>query len=265
MTNSLITCAYTLTAVGGQPIASLAARFAAVQLDLTIPRTFGLLPVSDTTAAPVGQAVTRTMVFRMVPTVTGAAILIVGGGAALGPISSLLITAPGVGYARAPIAIFGTPGKGGSGHVRMNVGGTTILQGGSGYTGATTVAFVGGEIRSGGTVAKGTPIIAGGVITGVTITDHGSEYHAYPDLVFTDSGGGTGASGVASLTISSGVVDFPGNGYSNAEPVTLTPYFTASWPDSSNAQGQILQGWMLEEFQSALQTTAILAATPVVS
>jgi hypothetical protein len=99
----------------------------------------------------------------------------------------------------------------------------------------------------------------------VTITNPGTGYHAYPDLVFTDPGGGAGASGVASLTIASGVVDFPGNGYSNAEPITLIPYFTDSWPDSSNAQGQILQGWMLEKFQSALQTSSILAATPVVS
>ena len=264
MTNSLITCAYTLTAVGGQSIASLAARFAAVPLDLTIPRTFGLLPVSDTTAA-VGQAVTRTMVFSMTPTMAAAAAIVVGGGAPLGKITNMPITVPGNGYAQPPIASLGSPGHGGGLHVTCQMAGVTILNGGTGYSGATTVKFVGGELGPKGVAATGTPIIALGVITGVTLVTLGDDYHSYPDLLFQDSGGGSGASGVGVLSVFRGVVDFPGDGYSSSTPVTLSPVFPVSWPDSSSAQGQILQGWMLEEFQSALQTTSILAATPVVS
>jgi hypothetical protein len=265
MANSLITCAYTLTAVGGQSIASLAARFAAVPLDLTIPRTFGLLPVSDTTAAPSGQSVTRTMVFQMTPTMAAAASVVVGGGAALGKITSMPITVPGNGYAKPPIASLGSPGTKGQVHVTCEMGGVTILQPGSGYSGATTVQFVGGDLGPKGVAATGTPIIAGGHITGVTLVTLGNDYHTYPDLLFTDSGGGSGASGVGVLSVFRGIVDNPGNGYSNATPVTLSPVFPVSWPDASASQGQILQGWMLEEFQSALQTSSILAAAPVVS
>jgi|SRR5579871_317459 len=270
MTNSLITCAYTLTAVGAQSIATLTPRFAAVPLDLTIPRLFGLLPESDSTAAPVGTSVTRTIVFRMVPNTPAAASIVLLGGQPLGKIAHVSLSVAGFGYAKPPIVSFGTPGAKGQAHARGQVVSGIVLQGGSGYTGATVATFVGGEVEPTGTVAKATPNISAGVITGVTMVSAGQGYQSYPDIVFTDSGGGSGASGIGALEVENVVVDNPGDGYSASTPVTLTPVFPASFPDASqaggaNGQGQVLQGWMLQELQQALNTTYIVAAVPVVS
>ena len=74
------------------------------------------------------------------------------------------------------------------------VGSVVISSGGSGYTGAPTVAFSGG----GGTGAAGTAIIQNGAVTGVTITNPGQGYTSAPTVAFS-GGGGTGAAGTANL------------------------------------------------------------------
>src|ERR1700734_891232 len=72
MTTNTLTCVYKLTAVGAVPVATLAARFAAVPIDISIPRKCGLLYFSDATAT-VGQVVTRTIVLRATPTTAATA------------------------------------------------------------------------------------------------------------------------------------------------------------------------------------------------
>src|SRR5262249_1631134 len=67
-----------------------------------------------------------------------------------------------------------------------------MTKGGSGYTSAPTVTFLGG----GGFGAAGVATISGGVVTGVTLTSNGSGYTSPPTVVFT-GGGGTGAAAVA--------------------------------------------------------------------
>ena len=73
----------------------------------------------------------------------------------------------------------------------------TVLTGGSGYTGASTATF--DAAPGGGTTATGTPIIVGGVITGVTITNAGTGYLTAPSITFADSGGGSNATGNTTL------------------------------------------------------------------
>ena len=87
-TTHTLTCVYKLTAVGAVPVAALAARFAAIPVDLFLPNKVGLLYEADSTAT-VGQVVTRTIVLQARPTTdaTGTATLF-GGLPSGGPIDS---------------------------------------------------------------------------------------------------------------------------------------------------------------------------------
>jgi FtsP/CotA-like multicopper oxidase with cupredoxin domain len=64
----------------------------------------------------------------------------------------------------------------------------SVVNGGSGYTSAPTISFVGG----GGTGAAATATVSGGKVTYVALTNPGSGYTTAPVVTFT-SGGGTGA------------------------------------------------------------------------
>ena len=64
----------------------------------------------------------------------------------------------------------------------------TVLAGGIGYSTAPTLTFSGG----GGTGMAGTATVAGGIVTGITITAQGSGYTSAPTIAF--GGPGTGAS-----------------------------------------------------------------------
>ncbi|MCY3022845.1 MAG: hypothetical protein NTW87_28020 [Planctomycetota bacterium] len=100
-----------------------------------------------------------------------------------------------------------------------------VASGGSGYTSAPTVTFIGG----GGTGATATAIVGNGVVTGVTFTPpggNGTGYTSAPTVILT-GGGGTGALAVARTavveeqTLSSITVTFGGTGYTSAPDVTL--------------------------------------------
>jgi hypothetical protein len=67
-----------------------------------------------------------------------------------------------------------------------------IINGGSGYTGATTITI---SAPAAGVTATATPIISGGVITGLTFTNAGSGYTdaKAPTATIADGGGGSGA------------------------------------------------------------------------
>jgi hypothetical protein len=70
--------------------------------------------------------------------------------------------------------------------------GYKIVNGGSGYTGATTITI---SAPAAGVTATATPIITGGVITGLTFTNAGTGYTdaKAPTATIADGGGGTGA------------------------------------------------------------------------
>ena len=67
------------------------------------------------------------------------------------------------------------------------VASVTVNSGGSNYTSAPTVTFIGG----GGSGAAGTATISGGRVTGVTMTSGGSGYTTVPSVSFSGGGGAT--------------------------------------------------------------------------
>ena len=97
-----------------------------------------------------------------------------------------------------------------------------VNTGGTGYTGATVVTFSGG----GGTGAVASPIISGGVITGVQITNNGSGYTSAPTIAFVDTtGNGATATAIVSLggKISSSLILPEDNSFSaKLDPLTGT-------------------------------------------
>jgi hypothetical protein len=90
----------------------------------------------------------------------------------------------------------------------------TIVSGGSGYTSAPEVTFVGGKSgtsNSAFSTAAGTAIIQNGSVVSIEITNEGFDYLSTPEITFS-GGGGNGASATANLlTIDSIYGDFAGS------------------------------------------------------
>lgn len=87
------------------------------------------------------------------------------------------------------------------------VTGTTIVSGGSGYTGTPSVAF-GAPTGAGGVQATGTANVTGGVVTSITITNAGSGYEEAPSVSF--SGGSPSVAASATAQIEVGYTILPG-------------------------------------------------------
>ena len=89
-----------------------------------------------------------------------------------------------------------------------------VVFGGSGYTSAPTVQFVGGKSgtsNSAFSTASGIAIIENGKVVAIEITNEGFDYVSTPEITFT-GGGGTGASATANLSpIDSIYGDFAGS------------------------------------------------------
>ena len=77
------------------------------------------------------------------------------------------------------------------------VTGTTITNGGSGYTSPPSVQFNTGSAND----AKGYAIVSGGVVTEIVISDPGSGYSVAPTITFS-GGGGSGATATAQIATS---------------------------------------------------------------
>jgi hypothetical protein len=82
--------------------------------------------------------------------------------------------------------------------------GASVMNGGGGYSAATTVTFDPGP--TGSVLATGVPVITGGVITGINMTAWGQGYvpalpgsAGVPDVTIADSGGGGGAIATATM------------------------------------------------------------------
>lgn len=100
----------------------------------------------------------------------------------------------------------GTPGISGQG-----VRAVTMTAQGIGYVPATAVVTLSAPNVAGGTQATAQPVIVlntatTGAIAAVKITNPGTGYTSPPTVTFSDTGGGTGATAVASLRQSSGAL-----------------------------------------------------------
>ncbi len=96
-----------------------------------------------------------------------------------------------------------------------SIGGIYLLNGGSGYSTATTSITVSAPTGtiSGVTnvTATATPVIVNGAIVGINVTSHGAGYTSAPSVTITDTGAspGTGASAVAAPAWSPVVITVP--------------------------------------------------------
>jgi hypothetical protein len=101
---------------------------------------------------------------------------------------AIQVVSPGAGYTNPTITI--SPGVSGTATAEavllggsQSVNSVSVSAGGSGYSGATQVVFSGG----GGTGAAGVPVISGGAVTGVTMTNHGTGYSSAPTVAIVDA------------------------------------------------------------------------------
>ena len=158
-----------------------------------------------------------------------------GGGAGATAISTLTpttvahinVTAPGQNYIEPPQIIVIGGGNGQGAIASPTASDSTsaliaviIFEGGSGYTTAPTVAFVGG----GGKGATGTATVSGGAVTGVTITNGGTGYNnVVPPIVVFGSGGCVAVpvlqgGGVVQINVTN-----PGSGFTQNAQVLIAP------------------------------------------
>lgn len=234
---------------------------AAIPTDFTLPNFWGLLLVSDATTNPSGNALQRTWVFKMVPTIGDATITAqLQGGSAAAPVAKLTVTGAGGLYARPPILTFtggGTPLAQAIAYAQMQVGGALVLQGGAAYTGATIATFVGGDLAPGGTPAvAGAVTVVGNAVTGVAVATPGGPYNVPPTCVISDTGGGAGAEVVLGLSVSGATLAYGGKGYTSAPTVVVTPLCKAMAPDSSN-QASLIIGFMVGICQNVLKMPCV--------
>jgi parallel beta-helix repeat protein len=115
------------------------------------------------------------------------------------------------------------------------LGGIYVLNGGSGYSSATTVTISGG----GGTGAQAAPVISGGVVVGFSVTNHGSGYTSAPTVTINDPAAtpGTGAVAAAAPAWSPIVITVPWvtNGASLTINLTNNLSFTPAGGGTANA------------------------------
>lgn len=263
MSNTTITCPYQATATN-QSIPDLQTILAGVPIDLSLPRLWGVVPTADATTNPSGSTVQRVIVLTMGTAFTGAG-PVVDGGEKASPIRS--VTLPGglpTNYGAPPIVSFpDATGSGATAFVEMGLGTIEILNGGTGYTGVTTVAtVVGGDLAPGGVPAQVTPTVALGVVTGITIVNPGKGYNVFPQIVISDTGGGSGAVVVAALTPVGITLQQQGNDY-RAPELTLTPFFKSCCPDTAD-QSAPFKNWMTQVLADGAQT-AINALAPTIT
>jgi hypothetical protein len=276
-TTTFITCAYSLTAVGAVPVATLAAQFAAIPVDLALPNMVGLLYDNDVTSTA-GQTVTRTITLRARPSTDATATATLFSGDVSGsPIDALALGASGHDYAAPPVIGFDGTAENISAVAiaLMGVDEVLVINGGSGYV-APTVTFVGGELPPSPIFAEGvltpqsaqatgTVTIAGGVITAIVMTTRGGPYQVPPLAVITDTGG-SGAILSPTLRVTGLSLLNPGAGYGDGAPtLSLTPFFASINPDSEpTSQIATVRSWMKGTFEAAMRMP-IIAATPVIT
>jgi hypothetical protein len=250
-----ILCQYNLIVSGNQSQASLAARLAAVPLDLSLPRMWGLIPTSDVTSTPSATIVERVIELNMGNTFSAPITAVQDSSPLHGRVRSLILGSTTGYLAGPPIVNFSAPNPSGLKAAASPVMGlkqVLIANGGLGYTGATTAALVGGNLAPGGTPATlGAITLIGGSVTSVAVANPGSGYTTYPQIVFTDSGGGSGASAYGGLNLVGVTLNSGGSLYSAPPTVTLTSLFFASTPGEVGGEvtDYTMGNWMTGQMQ----------------
>jgi hypothetical protein len=254
-----IICAYELTVSGNQSQASLAARFAAVPLDLSLPQMWGLIPIEDVTTEPTAKEILRTITLHFDN--AGATLTPVQDTDPLhGGIDSLTLGATSGYFAGPPvITISPSPIPGGKPAAAVAIMGVTeaiVANGGSGYTGASVATLVGGNLAPGGTPATLGPIaLIGGVVSSIAIATPGSGYTTFPTIVITDSGGGSGAEVYGGLQIVGTTMTAHGSLYSSLPTITVTALFNASVPgEMAETTDATMANWMTGQLQIATRS-----------
>ena len=136
-------------------------------------------------------------------------------------VTGLTITDPGKGYTSAPTVTITGDGTAATATATIDkqVESISMSSGGSGYLpNQTSVLLFGG----GGSGATAVPVIAGGEITGITVTGSGAGYTSAPTVVI--NGNGTGAAAVASIggVLTVVTITDSGTGYTTAPTVTIS-------------------------------------------
>lgn len=130
----------------------------------------------------------------------------------------------GTGYTSAPtVAFSGGGGSGAAGTANLTNGiALAIGAGGTGYTAAPTVTI--SPPPAGGVQATATVTVAGGIITGVNVTNPGTGYTALPTVTITPTNGGTGGVLTPTLTgrVGSVTITNGGSNYASAPSISFT-------------------------------------------
>jgi hypothetical protein len=280
---STATLAYTAH-LGGATAAEVAALMASVPVPPSVLNAFGLRILSDST--PVASPVVRTIVLGLNPASTATATAtLLDHGASGSSVGALAVTSPGSGYVLPPIVTFtgGRPAdvvRPGFPTISIDVNplvgsvnapavaqayleavSVSIPSGGTGYSAATTLVVTGRQSQD-GTPMVLTPTIAGGVITGVAITDPGSGYTGVPSITAVDPGTVPGSGADITVTMGVGKLELyrGGAGYSSVPTVVLTPVFQAFFPSTSD-QARPLEQLMTSALEAA--TMGPVFASPV--
>lgn len=271
MSNSTITCVYTIPLMGSQSGAALLARMKLIPIDLTLPHLWGLRYFSDASSL-VGSSIVRTVVFKMVPTSVATATASLDAGNIGSPVLDLTVTSAGDGYV-APAVVSISGGDAGNGTVPyeaatataiMKMTSVAILSGGGGYQDGDVVVVSGGGWGPDVVLptAEISAVVGGGVATVITVLTPGSGLTQPPDFtVVSNSGSGILLS--AGLGVDSLSLNNAGAGYSSAPTVGMISSYVAAHPDTSD-QGSSLANFMTQVFQAALNTD-VIASIPVVS
>jgi len=140
------------------------------------------------------------------------------------PLSSIALTAGGSGYTSAPtVAFVGGNGSGATATATLtptSVASANVTAGGTGYTSAPAVSASGG----GGTGFAATAVLTGSAVTSINITNHGVGYTSAPTLALS-GGAGSGATATAVLTgtsVASLALTAQGNGYNTTPTVSFS-------------------------------------------
>ena len=263
-----IACPYKLTVVGGQSGVSLRNKMAAVPIDLYLPTKSGLR-LTDDGITLLGNDILRTIAFTMVPRAAATMrVNLVPGDGSGSPLYSIGSRSFGQGYAAPPLISRtggAAPNKEAILTAQMSLSNIDIIKTGSGYTNATVVSVVGGQLAPGGKQATVTVILAGGFVTGFTIPDPGGPYNVPPTVILTDSGGGSGALVSTGLGVSGVTIVDPGMGFRPENPPTygFTPLFYQLFPIGTD-QAASMRNWMRGVFQEALDTP-VYGLEPVIT
>lgn len=136
-------------------------------------------------------------------------------------VSGVIMTGAGSGYNSIATVTFSAPPAGGTtatGTCMMGpLASITVTNGGAGYAVAPTITI--GAPQTGGTQATAIATVAGGAVTGISLTNPGVGYNGTVPTV-TIAGGGVGATATASAagTVDSVIMTNAGSGYNNPEP-----------------------------------------------